>query len=143
MPAPKTVLTTADADILSLEGEALAQADSEGVDVALAWLADRPGVHSGRQRWLLRLLMARVAEQYGKSDLAMHLLAELDASAQQHVLAEWEPELNFEAKARLLKLLRLKAQRNDADKPSLARRIEVLLAELVAIDPVRAAVLCG
>ncbi|NWB91950.1 type VI secretion system protein TssA [Pseudomonas agarici] len=143
LPAPKTVLTTADADILSLEGEALAQADSEGVDVALAWLADRPGVHSGRQRWLLRLLMARVAEQYGKSDLAMHLLAELDASAQQHVLAEWEPELNFEAKARLLKLLRLKAQRNDADKPSLARRIEVLLAELVAIDPVRAAVLCG
>ncbi|MOA15997.1 hypothetical protein D3C78_1361860 [compost metagenome] len=92
---------------------------------------------------MLRLLMARVAEQYGKSDLALHLLGELDATAQHHALAVWEPELNFEVKARLLKLLRLKTQRNDADKPTLARRIETLLAALVAIDPVRAAVLCG
>jgi type VI secretion system protein VasJ len=92
---------------------------------------------------LLRLVMARVTEQYGKSDLALHLLGELDSSAQRHALAEWEPELNFEVKARLLKLLRLKAQRNDADKTALARRMEVLLAALVAIDPVRAAVLCG
>ncbi|MCK1792050.1 type VI secretion system protein TssA [Pseudomonas violetae] len=143
LPTPKAVLTTADSDILSLESEALAQADSDGVDVALAWLAARPNIQTGRQRWLLRLLMARVAEQYGKSDLAMHLLAELDATAQHHALAVWEPELNFEVKARLLKLLRLKAQRNDADKPTLARRTEALLASLVAIDPVRAAVLCG
>lgn len=143
LPTPKAVLNTADAEILSLEGEALAQADTDGVEVALAWLAARPGVHSGRQRWLLRLLMARVAEQYGKSDLAVHVLGELDTTAQLHALAAWEPELNFEVKARLLKLLRLKAQRNDADKPTLARRTEALLASLVAIDPVRAAVLCG
>ncbi|EIK93351.1 type VI secretion-associated protein [Pseudomonas sp. M47T1] len=143
LPAPKAVLTTGDAEILSLEGEALVQADSDGVEVALAWLAARPGIQTGRQRWLLRLLMARVAEQYGKSDLALHLLGELDATAQHHALAVWEPELNFEVKARLLKLLRLKAQRNDADKPTLARRTEALLAGLVAIDPVRAAVLCG
>jgi len=113
------------------------------VEAALAWLAARPGIQSGRQRWLLRLLMARVAEQHGKSDLAIHLLGELDAIAQRQVLTEWEPELNFEIKARLLKLLRLKAQRNDADKNTLARRMEALLAALVAIDPVRAAVLCG
>lgn len=143
LPAPRAVLTSGDADILSLESEAVAQADSDGVEAALAWLAARPGAQTGRQRWLLRLLMARVAEQYGKSDLAMHLLGELDATAQQHGLATWEPELNFEVKARLLKLLRLKTQRNDADKPGLARRTEALLASLVAIDPVRAAVLCG
>ncbi|CAJ0570688.1 unnamed protein product, partial [Mesorhabditis spiculigera] len=143
LPAPKAVPTTADTDILSLESEALAQADSAGVEVALAWLAARPDMQTGRQRWLLRLLMARVAEQYGKSDLAMHLLAELDATAQHHALDAWEPELNFEVKARLLKLLRLKAQRTDADKPSLTRRTEALLAALVAIDPVSAAVLCG
>jgi len=143
LPAPKAVPTTADTDILSLESEALAQADSAGVEVALAWLAARPDMQTGRQRWLLRLLMARVAEQYGKSDLAMHLLAELDATAQHHALDVWEPELNFEVKARLLKLLRLKAQRTDADKPSLTRRTEALLAALVAIDPVSAAVLCG
>ncbi|MGC6373064.1 type VI secretion system protein TssA [Pseudomonas sp. K2I15] len=142
LPAPKAALTTADAEILSLESEALAQADSDGVEMALAWLATRPDVQTGRQRWLLRLLMARVAEQYGKSDLAVHLLGELDATAQHHALAVWEPDLNFEVKARLLKLLRLKAQRNDADKPTLARRTEALLAALVAIDPVRAAVLC-
>jgi type VI secretion system protein VasJ len=143
LPAPAAVSTTTDAEILSLESEALAQADSDGVEQALVWLAARPDVQTGRQRWLLRLLMARVAEQFGKSDLALHLLGELEATAQRQALAEWEPELNFEVKARLLKLLRLKAQRNDADKPVLARRMEALLAALVAIDPVRAAVLCG
>lgn len=143
LPVPTVAAPGADTEILSLEGEALAQADSDGIEQALAWLAARPGIQTGRQRWLLRLLMARVAEQYGKSDLAIHLLGELDATAQRQALAEWEPELNFEVKARLLKLLRLKAQRNDADKPTLARRMEALLAALVAIDPVRAAVLCG
>lgn len=143
LPAQTPAPAVEDADILALESEALAQADSDGVEAALGWLAMRPDVRSGRQRWLLRLLMARVAEQYGKSDLAMHLLGELDALAQRQVLAEWEPELSFEVKARLLKLLRLKAQRNDADKTTLARRMEALLASLVAIDPVRAAVLCG
>ncbi|MGE8144302.1 type VI secretion system protein TssA [Pseudomonas frederiksbergensis] len=143
LPVPSVAAASGDGDILSLEDEAVAQADSDGVDHALAWLAARPGVDTGRQRWLLRLLMARVAEQYGKSDLAMHLLGELDATAQRQALAEWEPALNFEVKARLLKLLRLKSQRNDADKPILARRMETLLASLVAIDPVRAAVLCG
>lgn len=52
-------------DVLALESEALAQADSDGVEAALAWLASRPDLRSGRQRWLLRLLMARVAEQHG------------------------------------------------------------------------------
>lgn len=130
-------------DVLGLESEALAQADSDGVEAALAWLANRPDIRTGRQRWLLRLLMARVAEQYGKADLALHLFGELDALAQQQGLGDWEPELSFEVKARLLKLLRQKAQRNDADKPALARRMDGLLASLVAVDPVRAAVLCG
>ena len=143
LPVTSVAAAADNGDVLSLEGEAIAQADSDGVDHALAWLAARPGIHTGRQRWLLRLLMARVAEQYGKSDLAVHLLGELDATAQRQALGEWEPELNFEVKARLLKLLRVKAQRNDADKPCLARRMETLLAALVAIDPVRAAVLCG
>ncbi|WP_110968868.1 type VI secretion system protein TssA [Pseudomonas huaxiensis] len=143
LPAPAAVETHGDGGILSLESEALAQADSDGIDHALAWLASRPGVQTGRERWLLRLLMARVAEQYGKSELATHLLGELDDCGQRQALPEWEPELSFEVKARLLKLLRSKAQRNDADKPALARRMETLLAALVVIDPVRAAVLCA
>lgn len=133
----------ADGDVLALEGEALALADSEGLAQALAWLAARPAQGSGRQRWLLRLVMARLADQHGKGELALHLLGELDAWAHQHGLAQWEPELIFEVKARLLKLLRLKAQRSDVDRPALARQMEAQLAALVAIDPVRAAVLCG
>lgn len=143
LPATQQTPSSTDADVLALESEALAQADSEGVEQALGWLSARPGIGTGRQRWLLRLLKARVAEQHGKSDLAMHLLAELDAVAQRQNLAHWEPDLPFEVKARLLKLLRLKAQRNDTDKPALNARMDNLLAALVAIDPVQAAVLCG
>lgn len=143
LPAASAAPASVDAEILSLESEALAQADSGGIEQALAWLAARPGIDTGRQRWLLHLLMARVAEQFGKSDLAVHLLGELDGIAHRQALADWEPLLCFEVKARLLKLLRLKAQRNDADKPALGRRMDALLAALVAIDPVRAAVLCG
>jgi type VI secretion system protein VasJ len=143
LPAPAAAALLADTEILALEGQALAQAESNGVEEALAWLAQQPGVRTGRQQWLLRLLMARVAEHHGKSDLALHLLGELDITARRQRLGEWEPDLSFEVKARLLKLLRLKSQRNDADKPVLARRKEALLAALIAIDPVRAAGLCG
>lgn len=58
--------TAGDDDILQLEPEALAQADSEGVEAALNWLQNRPGIRTSRHQWLIRLLMARVAEQYGK-----------------------------------------------------------------------------
>jgi type VI secretion system protein VasJ len=143
LPEPAAASLLADTEILSLEGQALAQADSYGVEQALAWLAQQPGVRTGRQQWLLRLLMARVAEHHGKSDLALHLLGELDITAARQRLGEWEPDLSFEVKARLLKLLRLKSQRNDADKTVLAQRTEALMAALIAIDPVRAAGLCG
>lgn len=143
LPAAAPVGGAGEDDVLSLESEALAQADSDGIERALAWLAARTDLATGRQRWLLRLVMARVAEQHGKAELALHLLSELDASGQRHGLSQWEPQLYFEVKARLLKLLRLKAQRNDADKPSLAGQMEAQLAALVAIDPVRAAVLCS
>lgn len=143
LPAAAVAPAAVASDVLALEHEALAQADMHGVEQALAWLAARPEPGSGRERWQLRLVMARVAEQHGKHELALNLFGNLDASAQCHALAEWEPALCFEVKARLLKLLRLKAQRNDADRPALARQMEAQLAALVALDPVRAAVLCG
>lgn len=143
LPTSPAMVSPSDTDVLALEDEALAQADSEGVESAMAWLAARPAIITGRQRWLLRLLMARVAEQYGKTDLAVHLLTELDSIAERQALTDWEPQMHFEVRARLLKLLRLKAQRNDADRPALGKRMELLLAALVSMDPVRAAVLCG
>lgn len=132
-----------DDDILQLEPEALAQADSGGVEAALNWLQNRPGTHTPRQQWLIRLLMARVAEQYGKNDMALHLLSELDGNATSLTLTQWEPELLFEVKARRLKLLRTKATRAESDKPRIHNEMEYLLAGLIALDPARAAVLCG
>ncbi|HFJ4335217.1 TPA: type VI secretion system protein TssA [Enterobacter hormaechei] len=132
-----------DNDILQLESEALTLADSEGPDVALSWLQNRPGITTARSRWLLRLLMARVAEQTGKNELALHLLGELDGCAAAITLTQWEPDLLFEVKARRLKLLRMKAGRNDTDKTRLNPEMEHLLAGLIAIDPARAAVLCA
>ncbi|MHA0517066.1 type VI secretion system protein TssA [Citrobacter sp. DNRA3] len=133
----------ADDDILLLESEALTLADSEGVEAALAWVQARPGIVSRRQRWLRQLLMARLTEQCGRNDLALHLLGELNTTAHSLTLKQWEPELLFEVKARRLKLLRLKANRSESDKARLAPEMDSLLSGLVAIDPARAAVLCG
>ncbi|MFA1016292.1 type VI secretion system protein TssA [Enterobacter sp. SAT-E-asb] len=140
---PSAQLSASNDDILALEPEAVALADSEGPDVALAWLQQRPGVTTDRQKWLLRLLMARIAEQYGKNELAMHLFAELGDRARDVTLSSWEPELLFEVQARHLKLLRIKAGRTESDKARLNTEMESLLAGLIAIDPARAAVLCG
>ena len=130
-------------DILALEPEAVALADSEGPDAALGWLQTRPGMTTDRQKWLLRLLMGRIAEQYGKNELAVHLFAELGERAGELTLKNWEPELLFEVQARHLKLLRLKASRSEADKTRLTSVMDQLLAGLIADDPARAAVLCG
>ncbi|EFH3747781.1 TPA: type VI secretion system protein TssA, partial [Escherichia coli] len=141
--AGKAAVPTDDAtnDVLALEPEALEMADSQGVEAALGWIQTRPGITTARQRLLLRLLMARVAEQYGKNEMALLLLEELDTAAQGLTLTQWEPDLLFEVKARQLKLLRLRAHRY-ADKALLNRKMEILLGTLVTIDPVRAAVLC-
>lgn len=140
---PPAAIATGDHDILQLEADALALADGEGIEAALGWLQHRPGASSVRHQWLLRLLMARVAEQYGKNDMALYLLGELDSHAGAMTLTQWEPELLFEVKARRLKLLRMKAGRSDIDKARLQQDMESLLAGLISLDPVRAAVLCG
>ena len=141
-PASAAVQTSED-DILQLEPEALTLADSEGTEAALNWLQQRPGMTTPRQQWLLRLLMARVAEQYGKNEMALHLLGELNERAGQLTLNQWEPGLLFEVKARRLKLLRMKSGRSEADKARLGPEMDGLLAGLIALDPARATVLCG
>ncbi len=130
-------------DVLILEPEVLALADSDGIEAALNWLQARPGIVSARDRWLVRLLMARVTEQYGKNEMSLHLLGELDDGAQALTLQQWAPELIFEVKARRLKLLRARVSRSEADKARLQPEMDALLSGLIAIDPARAAVLCG
>lgn len=138
-----TTGTAGDDDILQLEPEALRLADSDGPEAALSWLQQRPDIITPRNRWLIRLLMARVAEQYGRNDMALHLLGELTATAALLTLAHWQPELLFEVNARSLKLLRVKAGRTETDRARLQPEMERLLAGLIAIDPARAMVLCG
>lgn len=129
-------------DVLLLESEAMEKGDTDGPEAALTWLQSRPGIDTPRHRWLIRLLMARVAEQYGRNDMALHLLGELTTCAPQLTLGDWEPDLLFEVQARRLKLLRMKAGRSESDKARLMPEMESLLAGLIAIDPARAMVLC-
>ncbi|HIC8747832.1 TPA: type VI secretion system protein TssA [Klebsiella aerogenes] len=140
--ASRAVTASGDDNILQLEPEALALVDSDGAEAALTWLQHRPGITTPRSRWLLRLLMARIAEQSGKNELAQHLLAELDVLAATLSLAQWEPELLFEVRARHLRLLRGKAGRSETERARLQSQMDRLLADLIAIDPARAAVLC-
>ncbi|ANG94126.1 type VI secretion system protein TssA [Enterobacteriaceae bacterium 155047] len=140
---PVSAIRTGDNDILALEPEALEKADSEGLDVTLHWLQTRPGADSAKDKWLLRLLMARVAEQKGKNELALHLLGELDSAAQSITLMQWTPALLFEVKSRRLRLLRMKATRSETDKSRLQPEMDQLLAGLIALDPAGSAVLCG
>ncbi|GAB1437454.1 type VI secretion system protein TssA [Providencia sp.] len=127
--------------VLMLEPEALTQADNEGLDTALAWLMSRPDIRTARQKWLQQLVMARVAEQFSRHELALNVLQELDNQANQMSLSDWEPQYLFEIKARQLQLLRNKSQRNDVNKSHLQQKMTSLLAELTQLDPVRALVL--
>jgi type VI secretion system protein VasJ len=140
---PVSAVAAGGDDVLALEPEVLAKADSDGIEAALNWLQAQPGYRSSRDKWLMRLLMARVSEQYGKNEMALHLLGELDSSAQSLTLEQWVPELLFEVKARRLKLLRAKAGRSEADKIRLQPGMDRLLSGLIALDPARAAVLCN
>ncbi|MEG6183101.1 type VI secretion system protein TssA [Enterobacter sichuanensis] len=130
-------------DILALEPEALEKADTDGLDATLHWLQTRPGTDTTKDKWLLRLLMARVAEQKGRNELALHLLGELDGAAQTITLTQWTPALIFEVKSRRLRLLRMKAARSETDKSRLQPEMDQLLAGLIALDPAGSAVLCG
>ncbi|UIL50974.1 type VI secretion system protein TssA [Pantoea agglomerans] len=138
-----SVVAVGSDDVLALEPEVLTKADTEGFEAALNWLQVQSGYTSSRNQWLMRLLMARVSEQYGKNEMALHLLGELDSGARELTLKQWKPELIFEVKARRLKLLRGKAARSEADKTRLQPEMDMLLSGLISLDPARAAVLCG
>ncbi|CAB3751481.1 hypothetical protein LMG29739_01291 [Paraburkholderia solisilvae] len=124
-----------------MEQQARELTQSQGLDAALAWLAALPGIRSGRQRYLQRWVMARVAGHAGRADTALHLLGELDEDGQAYRLASWEPSLTFEVKHHLLTTLKALLTRKDADKLALAQRIEKLRGELTVLDPARAVAL--
>jgi len=138
-----TPVSRPDNDILSLENEAVEKAEAENVEAALAWLQMRPGISNTKDQWLLRLLMARICEQFGKSEMALHLLDELNQQAGALTLAQWEPTLLFEVRARRLKLLRARAARSESERMRIQPEMDALLSGLITLDPVRAAILCS
>ena len=124
-----------------LETQALALASQQGLDDAFAWLQTLPGHDNERRRFLRQFVMARVAERADRADIAIHLLTSLDATAQQHRLTHWEPALAFDVKQHLLRALKARMHRKDADRTTLAQHIDTLFGELTAIDPARAVML--
>ncbi|VVE88364.1 type VI secretion system ImpA domain-containing protein [Pandoraea bronchicola] len=121
-----------------IEAQAREKVAIEGLEAAIAWLEALPGMTSQRHRFLQRLLMARVAEQASRSDTAIALLTELDASARAISLAQWEPALAFEVKQQLARGLKTVAARKDVDRVALIRRMADLQAEMTVLDPARA-----
>ncbi|WP_419690762.1 type VI secretion system protein TssA [Burkholderia theae] len=121
-----------------IEAQARELAGREGVETAFAWLEALPGMRTDRHRYLQRLVMARLADHAGRPDTALALLAELDTSSRSLPLMRWEPALVFEVKQQLVRALKAISNRKDADKPTLARRIGELQAELTVLDPARA-----
>lgn len=87
--------------------------------------------------------MARVCEQFGRNDMSLHLLGELNVQADALTLPQWSPDLMFEVRARRLKLLRVKAARCESDRVRLRPEMDALLSGLISIDPARAGVLWG
>jgi type VI secretion system protein VasJ len=138
--APVAV-SSVNTDWAETEAQALDLAAQQGLDAAFAWLQRLPSQDGERDRFARQLVMARVAERVDRPDTALHLLTTLDGAAQRFQLTAWEPSLAFETKHHLLRLLKIRISRKDADKPALSARIDVLTGELTAIDPARAVTL--
>ncbi|MGX6998925.1 type VI secretion system protein TssA [Caballeronia sp. KNU42] len=132
---------SAGTDWVETEARANELASQEGLDSAFSWLQHLPGQDGDRDRFVRQLIMARVAERAERADTALHLLSTVDTTARRFELALWEPSLAFEAKHHLMRLLKVRMTRKDADKPALAQRVETLIGELTAIDPARAVAL--
>jgi type VI secretion system protein VasJ len=134
-------VSSVNTDWAETEAQAFDLASQEGLGAAFAWLQRLPAQDGERDRFVRHLVMARVAERAERPDTAMHLLSTLDIAAQRFQLAAWEPSLAFETKHHLLRLLKIRMNRKEADKPALATHIDALMGELTAIDPARAVTL--
>lgn len=121
-----------------IEQQATEIAGRDGLEAAFSFLNTLPDLVTDRQDYLKRMLLARLAEQSGKPDVALRLLKALDDRCDRYRLTDWEPDLVFELKAKLLKLIQHKSLLKDADRTTLNREAERLLAELTVLNPARA-----
>lgn len=121
-----------------MEQQASEIAGRDGLEAAFNWLNGLPAIVTDRQHYLHRMLMARLADQHGQRDVAIRLLKALNGQCDNYRLVSWEPDLVFEVKARLLKMIQQKSMLKDADKEGLGKEAELLLGELTVLHPARA-----
>lgn len=121
-----------------IEKQAIELANSESLEKAFIWLQGLPAIRLPKQSYLLQYTQARIAEQNGKLDIALKLLAGLNEKQYTLNLQAWEPDLIFDVKHQLLRLLKQKMQLKDINRTSLMDDIERLQHELIQIDPARA-----
>ncbi|WP_294845020.1 type VI secretion system protein TssA [uncultured Gilliamella sp.] len=121
-----------------IETQALELAHSESLEQAFQWLQNMPSIRTAKQRYLVQYTQARVAEQFGKHDVALNLLTGLNGQQQGISFLEWEPELLFDVKRCLLRLLKQKNKSKDNTKIELLEKIDLLQHELMQLDPARA-----
>jgi type VI secretion system protein VasJ len=120
-----------------IEAQARDMVANQSLEAAFAWLEALPGVHNERQRYLQRLVMARLAEQTGRTETAYALLDSLDTLARTLPVTRWEPSLIFDVRHQLVRTLKTLGNRKDQDKAMLARRIAELQAEMTVMEPAR------
>ncbi|WP_392552159.1 type VI secretion system protein TssA [Orbus wheelerorum] len=132
------IAISAENDWNEIEKQALDLASSEGIEKAFLWLQGLPAIRLPKQRYLLQYTQARIAEQSGKTDLALKLLIGLDEQQDSINLQAWEPGLIFDIKQQLLRLLKQKTQLKETNKAQLADDIDRLQHQLIQLDPARA-----
>ena len=120
-----------------IEKQALELAHAESLEHAFQWIQSLPSLRSPKQQYLLQYTQARVAEQLGKQDIALTLLSGLNNQQQSITLLQWEPELLFDIKRFLLKLIKQKNLQKDNNK-NFGEQIENLQHELMQLNPARA-----
>lgn len=121
-----------------IEQQAAEIAGRDGLEAAFNWLHSLPAVVTDRQHYLHRMLMARLADRHGQRDVAIRLLKSLNDRCDDYRLVGWEPDLVFDVKARLLKMIQQKALLKEADKEALGKEADQLLSELTVLYPARA-----
>lgn len=121
-----------------IEKQALELAHAENLEKAFYWLQNLPLLRSPKQRYLLQYTQARVAEQFGKQDIALNLFIGLNNQQQFLTLLQWEQELLFDVKRCLLRLIKQKNKSNEMIKPHLLELADLLKQELIQLDPARA-----
>lgn len=128
-------------DMLSIQHEALRLAESQGLEPALGWLQSLPQPRGLREQAERMLLMARIAESQGRSDIALGIARGLEHQVSEPLVAQWDPVFTFEVKATYQSLLRSRLGKKDVDKSLLTKQLQRLHQELSHLDPLRAALL--